>query len=496
MIYSPQDEQALMAALWRPEMVNSPLTFVRFAFPWGKPNTPLANHKGPRRWQVRFLMEIEEHIVANNFRAPDMWEVLQKAAKSGRGIGKSALVCWLINWFMTTRIGGSVIVSANTEYQLRTVTWAELSKWTAMSINAHWWDMIATKLTPQKWLAELVERDLKKGTRYWAAEAKLWSEENPDGYAGVHNPDGVLLVFDEASGIPDTIWPVAGGYFTEQTKDRYWFAFSNPRRRTGHFFEIWNAKRDFWQSTTVDARTVEGTDTKVYDKIIAEYGADSREAKVEVYGEFPDSDEEGFISGSIVEAAQARPRYNDSSAGVIIGVDPARSGGDKTVMVVRQGRDVMHIERHRGDDTMQTVGNVIKMIQRYKPQLVVIDEGGLGAGVLDRLLEQGFREVRGVNFGSTPDDERAWGNKRAEMWGGMKEWLRSASIPKDRDLQTDLTGVRLKPSSSGRMFLESKRDMKSRGLASPDAADALAVTFAYSIASRFVKFVQPRFSIA
>lgn len=485
-----------MTRLWSPDIRDNPLAFVMLAYPWGQPNTPLANHKGPRRWQVKFLTEIASHIARNNQLPEDLWEVLQKAAKSGRGIGKSALVCWLINWFMTTRIGSSVIVSANTEYQLRTVTWAELSKWSAMLINAHWWDMIATKFTPQKWLTELVERDLKKGTRYWAAEAKLWSEENPDGYAGVHNPDGVLIIFDEASGISDLIWPVAAGYFTEPTKHRFWFAFSNPRRRTGYFFEIWNAKRDFWQSTTVDARTVEGTDRKFYDKIIAEYGADSREAKVEVYGEFPDSDEEGFIAGAVVEEAQKRKPYRDASAGIIIGVDPARTGSDKTVMVVRQGRDVVAIERYRGDDTMTTVGHVIKLIQRYNPQLVVVDEGGLGAGVLDRLVEQGFRMVRGVNFGSSPDDERAWGNKRAEMWGAMKEWLRSASLPADRELHTDLTGVRAKPSSSGRMFLESKRDMKARGLASPDAADALAVTFAYSIAARFVKFSQPRVSIA
>lgn len=496
MIYSAQDEQALMTALWSPEITDSFANFVMFAYPWGKPLTPLANHKGPRKWQRDLMLEIDTHLAATNTLPPDLWATFQKATKSGRGIGKSAFVCWLIDWMMTTRIGSSVIVSANTEHQLRTVTWGELSKWNAMLINSHWWDLSATVMKPQKWLIELVERDLKKGTRYWAAEGKLWSEENPDGYAGVHNEDGVMIIFDEASGIADGIWPVAGGYFTEPTKNRFWFAFSNPRRRTGYFFECFNAKRDFWSTTTVDARTVEGTDRKVYEKIIAEYGPDSREARIEVYGEFPDSDEEGLIAGNIVTAAMARKRYGDSTAGVIIGVDPARSGGDKTVMVVRQGRDVLAVRRFRGDDTMTTVGNVITLITEFKPVLTVIDEGGLGYGVLDRLVEQGYT-VRGVNFGSRADNEKAWGNKRAEMWGTMAEWVRTASLPDDRELYTDLTGVRIKPESTGAMYLEGKRSMKARGLASPDSGDALAVTFAYSIASRnYTKMPQRRISIA
>jgi hypothetical protein len=93
--------------------------------------------------------------------------------------------------------------------------WGELTKWVTMAINSHWWEPTATSLNPANWLTELVERDLKKGTRYWGAEGKLWSEENPDAYAGAHNMDGMMVIFDEASGIPDSIWSVAAGFFTE-----------------------------------------------------------------------------------------------------------------------------------------------------------------------------------------------------------------------------------------------------------------------------------------
>ena len=165
-------------------------------------------------------------------------------------------------------------------------------------------------------------------------------------------------------------------------------------------------------------------------------------------------------------------------------VDPARGGADSTVIAVRQGRDLVAIHRYHGEDTMTIVGRVIDAIEEYKPALVVLDEGGLGYGILDRLHEQRYKVVRGVNFGWKAKNPIMYGNKRAELWGSMKDWLRSASIPNDRGLKSDLTGPTIKPNSSGTIFLEGKKEMKARGLASPDAADALAVTFAFPVAHR------------
>ena len=164
-------------------------------------------------------------------------------------------------------------------------------------------------------------------------------------------------------------------------------------------------------------------------------------------------------------------------------MDPARFGADSTVIAVRQGRDIIAIKKYRGDDTMEVVGRVIEAIEEYKPALVVVDEGGLGAGVVDRLKEQRYK-IRGVNFGSKSKNPLMWGNKRAEMWGELRTWLKTASLPKDRYLKSDLIGPMMKPDSKGTIFLESKKDMKARGLASPDAADAIAVTFAFPVAHR------------
>ena len=480
-VYSAQDEQELMARLWSPIIKDNPLAFVLYTFPWGKAGTPLEHFSGPRKWQREVLTELTEHIKQNNGKVD--FDTFRMATSSGRGIGKSALVSWLVIWMMTTRIGSTTIVSANSEAQLRSVTWAEITKWLSMSMNTHWFEVSATRVMPAKWLTELVERDLKLGTRYWGVEGRLWSAENPDSYAGVHNFSGVMLVFDEASGIEDSIWSVASGFFTENTPNRFWLAFSNPRRNSGYFYESFHSKREFWKNKIVDARTVEGTDKAVYQQIIDEYGADSAQAHVEVFGEFPSASDDQFIGSDIVDEAMIRDKYKDLSAPIILGVDPARFGADSTVIAVRQGRDIIAIKRYKGDDTMETVGRIIECMEEYKPVLVNIDEGGLGAGVVDRMKEQRYK-VKGVNFANKSKNMMMYGNKRAEMWGDMREWLRSASIPKDRTLKTDLISPLMKPDSKGAIFLESKKDMKARGLASPDAADAIALTFAYPVAHR------------
>ena len=198
--------------MWAPRIKDNPLNFVALVFPWGVKGTPLENFKGPRKWQREVLQDIATHIEQNKGRLD--FDVMQAAISSGHGIGKSALVSWITIWMLSTRIGSTTVISANSESQLRSITWAEITKWLAMSLNSHWFEVSATRVMPAKWLTELVERDLKKGTRYWGVEGRLWSAENPDAFAGVHNYDGVLVIFDEASGIDDAIWAVTGGFFT------------------------------------------------------------------------------------------------------------------------------------------------------------------------------------------------------------------------------------------------------------------------------------------
>jgi phage terminase large subunit len=132
---------------------------------------------------------------------------------------------------------------------------------------------------------------------------------------------------------------------------------------------------------------------------------------------------------------------------------------------------------------MTVVGHVIEAIEQYQPAVVAIDEGGLGAGVVDRLKEQRYK-IRGVNFANKSKNPMMYGNMRAQIWGQMKDWLKSASIPKEKTLKTDLISPMMKPDSKGAIYLESKKEMKARGLASPDSADAIALTFAFPVAHR------------
>lgn len=481
-------DQELIQAILDPKIADDPLAWVLFTFPWGVKGTPLERFKGPRTWQREVLVALREYLQIMQRHdyagAEEKLEVFKKAISSGRGIGKSALVAWIILWFMSTRIGGTAIVSANTEAQLRTVTWGELGKWHTLMINKHWFDLSATALKPQKWFEQLVQTQLKRGTKYYYAEAKLWSEENPDAYAGAHNPLGMLLVFDEASGISAPIWTVAEGYFTEPIVDRYWFAFSNPRKNSGAFFECFHRNRDFWRTQHIDSRTVEGTDKQVYEKIIKQYGEDSDEARVEVKGQFPRQGERNFISREEVRGAMERDLIEDEDAALIMGVDIARFGTDSSVARFRRGRDARSIppSRWKGLDNMALSYEIAALIDEHNPDAVCLDAGN-GTGVIDRLREMGYR-IEEVWFGSKSDDPE-YANCRAMMWGRVKEWLPGGCLDDDQTLEDDLCGPMKKFRQNGdAILLESKEEMSKRGLHSPDDGDALALTFKVRVARK------------
>ena len=487
-LYSADQEQSLMVELWAPEIHSSPLNFSLFAYPWGRPNTPLEKMKGPRGWQLETMQEIERHIKANELRAAQqsLYEMWRSADASGRGIGKSALVSMLVLWFLSTRLGATAIVTANTEQQLRSRTMAELGKWTALSINSHWWEPSAMALRPAEWFGEAVKRDLKIDLGYWYAQAQLWSEENPDAFAGIHNHHGVMLIFDEASGIPKPIWTVSEGFFTEPIPDRYWFVFSNPRRNSGAFFECFHRDRNFWRTRNIDSRTVEGTDRATFDKIIAQYGEESDEARVEVKGQFPNKGSNQFIGKDLVLAAQTREFIPDPGAPLTMGVDVARFGEDKSVIAFRKGRDARSIPwlSYKHMDTVQLASAVADQAQKHNPDAIFVDGNGVGAGVVDTLKSWGYKVVE-VQMGGSAADSDTYANKRVEIWGRLRDWLSSGAIPNDSDLTTDLISPEYTYHPvSNKIMLENKDRMKDRGLASPDNAEALALTFAQPVARR------------
>ena len=486
MKYGAEQEKQLMTELWSLNIKDDPLNFVKFAFPWGQKNTPLEDFTGPRKWQEKILRDIAIHIQRN--QTIDLPEMFRLAVASGRGIGKSALVAWLILWMLSTRLGATIIVTANTEQQLRSRTWAELGKWITLAINSHWFNKTATTVKPAPWFEEALIRDLQIDTGYYYAQAQLWSEENPDAFAGIHSSYGVCLIMDEASGIPAPIYSVSEGFFSEPTAHRYWFTFSNPRRNTGPFYDSFYSKRKYWHNEQIDSRTVEGTDQKLFQTMLEQYGENSTVARVEVLGEFPSADDDTVIPMDLVRAAVDRDVSISASAPIVWGLDVARFGGDNSALCVRQGNTVLEIKTFNSMDLMQLCGAVKNKYDNEtmmtKPQEVLVDVIGLGSGVVDRLAEQNL-PVRGVNVAEAPSTKKNFLNLRAELWFAIKDWLaqRECRLPNDDELVAELAAPIYKYTSTGKIKLESKEEMKKRGIKSPDRADALALTMASAAAS-------------
>lgn len=398
----------------------------------------------------------------------------------------SALVSWLILWALGTKEDTKGIVTANTETQLRTKTWAELAKWHRLCILGHWFIFTATAL----YAAD------KKHEKTWRIDAISWSENRTEAFAGMHNEGKrILVVYDEASAIPDIIWEVTEGALTDKNTEIIWAVFGNPTRNHGRFKECFGRFRHRWLHYQVDSRSAKLTNKKQIAQWVADYGEDSDFVRVRVRGHFPRAGSMQFISIELAESAMGKDREHLATIydPFLLGVDVGRFGDDPSVIYFRRGRDGRTIPpiQLRGLDTMQVAARVADEFTFYKADGVFVDGGGVGAGVVDRLRYLKIPVIE-VQFGAASDrtsfgedDQANYANKRAEMWGNMKKWLRGGSVVNDPELLSDLTGVEYGYTlREGRdaIILEKKEDMKKRGLASPNIADALALTFAYPIA--------------
>lgn len=456
------------------EYEHDPVGFAWDAFQWGAGE--LADYTGPRKWQADILDTIGQHL-----RDPETrHKPLRIAVSSGHGIGKSACIGMITQWAMSTCDDCRIVVTANTENQLRTKTWPEISKWARLSLTAGWWQVPAMSLYS-------AEPGREKS---WRADAIPWSENNTEAFAGLHNKGKrIVLIFDEAAAIADRVWEVAEGALTDEATEIIWIVFGNPTRNTGRFRECFGKYRHLWKTRQIDSREVEGTNRAYLDELVETYGEDSDVVKVRVRGQFPSQSVSQFIGSDVVENAQRRKReFVDEGAPLILGVDIARFGDDQSVIRGRKGRDARVIKpvKWRNRDTVFSANKVAEAITRYNPDAVFIDGGGVGAGVIDILRSQGYRVIE-VNFGAAARNAKAYANKRAEMWGDTREWLDTGLIDEDQELRDDLIGPEYGFDKEGRILLEKKEDMKKRGLPSPDDGDALALTFAEPVQRRDVK---------
>lgn len=457
-----------------------PYAHVLFCWPWGVAGTPLEDSVGPRDWQRDVLQDIGERLRAGYSPSAVLMPVL-KAVASGHGIGKSALVAWLIHWAMSTCPDTKAVLTANTEPQLRTKTMPEVSKWFRMAINAHWFKVAGMS----------IHSVLPGHDKTWRCDAVTWSDTNLEAFAGLHNKGKrILLLFDEASGIIDRVWEVAEGALTDEDTEIVWCAFGNPTQPTGRFHECFGRQRQRWRGLQIDSRSVPGTNKALFAEWVDLYGEDSDFVRVRVRGMFPRAGSNQFIGSELVASATGREIVTILSDALVMGVDPARFGTDQSVIFFRKGRDGCLIPpiKLRGVDTMQLAARVADEAQRYKADAVFVDGGGVGGGVVDRCRQLRVAGLVEVQFGGKADrgldaDGTRYANKRAEMWGNLRAWLKTGAIPPDADLRAQLIGPLYTYNLRNEIQLEKKEDMMKRGLESPDLADALALTFALPVSA-------------
>lgn len=394
------------------------------------------------------------------------------AAKSGHGTGKSTTGAWLILWALCCYSDVKVPCTAPTKHQLEDILWTEVRKWHGKMME------------PWKSSIRITSDKVSVSGLPGMAVARTGRKENPEALQGFH-ADELLFLIDEASGVDDTVFEVARGALS--TPGARVVMMANPTRTTGFFYRAFHANRDSWDGYTLSCLDSPLVAPEYIREMEMEYGRDSDIFRVRVLGEFPGGGDLQFIHTVDVEAAMERYYEWDvyKRSPRVLGVDVAAYGGDRTVIVERQGLYAHVLWQVHGAETATIAGEVARLWDANQCSAVFVDATGVGFGVASDLRTLGYQPFS-VHFGSASSD-KTYKNKRAECWGLMRDWIAKDGGWLDvgeygEYMKNDLTGPDYQYDMQGRLQLERKEDMKKRGLASPDFADALALTFALPVA--------------
>lgn len=477
---------------WLASVADDPLAFALGAFPWGEKGTVLEKFpNGPLDWQREVMEDIRiglqqgwsiEQAVAYAEAAIDM-QPIQIATATGHGVGKSALVSMIILWAFTTYPDCRGVVTANTETQLKTKTWAELGRW----FNLCWFAREHFVLNA----TSLVSRDPSR-ERTWRIDMIAWSETNPEAFAGMHNRGKrMLVIFDEASAIADIIWETIEGATTDSDTQIIWLVFGNPTRNSGRFRECFDGGKhaSMWRSRQLDSRTVAITNKSRFARWETIYGEDSDWFRIRVKGMFPRHGEMEFFSAADVDAAMAPDRevFVDAFTPLAIGVDVARYGRNSSVIFPRKGRDARSIARRKysGIATTELANRVFDAFTEWHPDGIFIDGGGVGGGVVDQCREKrlfvwevqfgGKDDISGITFDTAGEK---YANKRSAMAGACRAWMKTGMLPASPELRTAMLAIKYTFNKKDEIQLISKEDLLEEN---PDLElddlDALFCTF-------------------
>ena len=392
------------------------------------------------------------------------------AVKSGNGLGKGFSAAAAILWFLCCHDPAVVLSTAPTFRQVRHVLWREVHKQYRRARVSLGGKLLETRL-------EMSEGRFALGL----------SADSDDEFQGFHSPN-MLIVVDEAEGVDEPIYEAIEAIMTSENCRL--LLIGNPTTMSGTFRRAFHEESHLYHPITISALespnvreeriVIRGLTTRRWvEERKRVWGEENPIYQARVMGEFPDQGEDTLIALSWVEGAVAHEHQDEScQEPAVIAVDVARFGSDKSVILRRRGMVVEDIQAYHGLDTMKLVARVIDAIQAWQPQEVVVDEVGIGAGVVDRLRELGYR-VQGINVGRPAQEREHYANLRAEGFWGLRQLFTegSVAIPSDSDLMGQLAALRYTFDSVGRVVMESKEEMRHRGLPSPDKADALMLAF-------------------
>ena len=410
----------------------------------------------PQPWQAEALM-----AVAKNDRV---------SIASGHGVGKTAFQSWLVLWWLVTHYPCKVAVTANTAHQLSDVLWTEIDKW-ARKLPEGFKNLLEFKS----------DKISLKGASDSFAVARTSRRENPEALQGFHS-ENMLFLCEEASGIPDIVFQVGeGAMSTEGAKT---VMCGNPTRSEGFFFESHHSQRHRWHAMTVSCYDSTTVSEQFLEEMKEKYGEESNVFRVRVLGQFPTQSDDVLLPLHLVEEATKRDVEQSPTAPIVWGVDVARFGADRSAIAKRQGNVLTEpIKTYQGRDLMEMAGIVLSEYEdchyRMRPQSIYIDAIGIGAGLADRLRELDLPAVA-ISVSETASLKDRFNRLRDELFWNAREWFESRDcyIPKDDALIQEITGIRYKYLSNGKLKIESKDEMKRRGQRSPDVADAFVLTFA------------------
>lgn len=415
------------------------------------------------------------------------------SVRSGHGIGKSSSAAMAISWHTETHDFAKVPCTAPSSHQLRDILWGELSKWRrkADALSAARGDPSRFWLTR---LFKLVSDSLyDPGAKEWGAFARTAKKEDPEALQGFH-ADHLLYVIDEASGVAEEIYEAAEGALS--TPGARVLMLGNPTRTSGTFHASHHKDRSRY--TALHFRSDESplVDAGYRPRLVSKWGEGSNVVRVRADGEFPRQEDDILISLELTEPCLTRER-REGGGPRRLGVDVARYGADRTTFVLRHGAIVDHIKVMSRQDTMETVGGILRILEPWKVDEVCVDVVGLGAGVYDRLAElkrQGLISctVLAVNVAEKAPPVRHPADAKPRLlrdylWLQVAQWLRDSQpvfCAEDagacEDLAGELASVGYGMDSYGQLVVEDKDHMRKRLGHSPDLADALGVTFAPS----------------